>query len=77
MGKILFWLGLGAVAFAVIRFLSLVERKKAFRQAEELERTNRLEDIERCDRCGVYVPESEAVRANGRVYCSPEHRDQA
>ena len=30
----------------------------------------------RCDRCGVYVPEGEAVRARGHVYCSAAHRDE-
>ena len=26
-----------------------------------------------CAHCHVYFPESEAVTANGRAYCSPEH----
>jgi uncharacterized protein len=26
-----------------------------------------------CDFCGVYFPESEAVHADGRDYCSPAH----
>jgi uncharacterized protein len=26
-----------------------------------------------CARCGVYFPSSEAVRADGRDYCSPAH----
>jgi len=30
----------------------------------------------RCDHCGVYVPEGEAVRAGGQVYCSTAHRDE-
>ena len=30
----------------------------------------------RCDRCGVYVPEGEAVHAGERVYCSSAHRDE-
>lgn len=27
-----------------------------------------------CARCGTHIPESEAVRANGRTYCCEEHR---
>lgn len=27
-----------------------------------------------CAHCGVHVPESEGVRANGRFYCSEAHR---
>jgi uncharacterized protein len=33
-------------------------------------------DMVRCARCGLYLPEDDAVRAGERFYCSPEHRDQ-
>jgi len=26
-----------------------------------------------CARCGVYLPHGEAIKANGRVFCSREH----
>lgn len=29
-----------------------------------------------CARCGTHVPESEAVRADGRAYCCEEHRSR-
>ncbi len=29
----------------------------------------------RCNRCGMYIPESEALGQRGRHYCSAEHRD--
>ena len=29
----------------------------------------------RCEHCGVHLPASEAVSAEGRSYCSVEHRD--
>jgi uncharacterized protein len=29
-----------------------------------------------CAHCGTHVPESEAVRADGRTYCCEEHRRQ-
>ncbi len=28
----------------------------------------------RCERCGIYVPESEAITFRGKVYCSETHR---
>ena len=28
-----------------------------------------------CADCGVYIPESEAVRRHGRVYCSSMHAE--
>jgi uncharacterized protein len=31
------------------------------------------EPMTRCEFCGVYFPASEAVRAEGRDYCSPAH----
>ncbi len=27
-----------------------------------------------CSLCGTHIPESEAVRAGGRIYCCEEHR---
>jgi uncharacterized protein len=30
-----------------------------------------------CSVCGTHVPEGEAIHEAGKVYCSPEHRDQA
>jgi ribosomal protein S26 len=26
-----------------------------------------------CDRCGLHVPEDEAIHRNGKHYCSEEH----
>ena len=30
-----------------------------------------------CDRCGVHIPESEAIREDDRLYCSEAHRKAA
>jgi len=32
------------------------------------------EAMRRCSHCGVYVPESAALAAGGRYYCSRAHR---
>jgi uncharacterized protein len=33
-------------------------------------------DVVPCAYCGTYIPESDAVRAHGRVYCSQKHADK-
>lgn len=33
------------------------------------------EDMVRCAHCGVHLPKGESVRADGRFFCGPEHRD--
>jgi len=35
----------------------------------------RGESMQRCTHCGVHFPASEAVMADGGVYCSVAHRD--
>ncbi|HTY02405.1 MAG TPA: PP0621 family protein [Rhodocyclaceae bacterium] len=35
---------------------------------------NRGEAMVSCDFCGLHVPESESVIADGRHYCGEEHR---
>jgi uncharacterized protein len=32
------------------------------------------EDMVRCERCGVHLPRSESLVAEGKHYCSVEHR---
>jgi uncharacterized protein len=33
-----------------------------------------LQNMVRCARCGLYVPEHDAVNSAGRYYCSTQHR---
>jgi uncharacterized protein len=33
------------------------------------------EDMVRCLQCGVHVPKSESVQADGRDFCCAAHRD--
>lgn len=44
------------------------------RQQKEHQRL-RPEAMVQCAHCGLHVPEKQAFRANGRTYCSAEHRD--
>ena len=51
-------------------------------QAEKLQRREqktrpRVANVVKCEFCGVHVPETEAVKSHGRLFCSPEHRDAA
>ncbi len=84
MGKLLSWVLLIAVVYAVMRLVVVLQRK-AQRAA-----ANRPSDAassvpaadagagERmlpCSHCGVHAPASEMIPARGRHYCCPEHRD--
>jgi uncharacterized protein len=51
-------------------------------QAEKIQRRERktrprVANVVKCDLCGVHVPEAEAVKSHGRVFCSQQHRDAA
>ncbi len=56
--------------------LGLIRRLRAGPPASHPRSQPRPTRMVRCDRCGVFVPEGEAVHAGGRVYCSPAHRDE-
>jgi uncharacterized protein len=71
MGRILFWFLLGLALYAAWRWWSVKQRTRARRSA-----SGKITDetMVPCDVCGLNVPQSEAVAANGRWYCSDEHR---
>ncbi len=35
------------------------------------------DDVVPCAHCGVYVPRTEAIHANGKTYCSDAHSETA
>ena len=37
----------------------------------------RVENMVACEKCGLHVPENEAVTRNGKFYCSEEHAQEA
>jgi len=37
--------------------------------------TQQVERMVRCAKCGLHIPQHEALRAGKRFYCSPAHRD--
>ncbi len=34
-----------------------------------------VEDMVRCAHCGVHIPRSESILADGNFFCGAEHRD--
>ena len=40
-------------------------------------RKPRVESMVACEKCGLHVPESEAIVKDGKPYCSREHADGA
>ena len=88
MGKVLTWLGIALVAWAVWR-LVLISQRRAVSAREkaaasssdgdardEPSRRQAPELMMQCAVCGIHLPGSEARFAGGRVYCSDAHRDQ-
>ena len=89
MGKLLSWVVLIALAWAVLHLIAISQRRRergrgaadaaardpggAAHSASE--RTIEGEPIVPCAHCGVFVPASDAVRDGGRAYCGVAHRD--
>jgi uncharacterized protein len=72
MGRILFFLLLAVGLYVAIRLWgggrTRGDGSAASRPAVK------GEEMVRCDRCGLNVPESEAIRDTGKWYCSDAHR---
>ncbi|HTT10158.1 MAG TPA: PP0621 family protein [Burkholderiaceae bacterium] len=75
MGRILFWVLLGFVAYVVWRWWNVQQRVQDQRAGEP--KPTAEEPMVPCDVCGLNVPRSEALAGNGRWYCSDEHRRRA
>jgi uncharacterized protein len=69
MGKFLFLLLLGVVAWWVFRTLWRAHGKETGEGA----RPPATEDMVRCVKCGVHLPRSESLLRGGRLFCSEEH----
>ena len=59
------------IAIAVVFYLLIRSYRK---QATQQDKTD-AEDMVRCAHCGVHLPKGESVQADGRFFCSVEHRD--
>jgi uncharacterized protein len=67
LSKLLFLLIAAAVIYMVIR--GMIRRGGGARPSSP-----RAERMVACEHCGINVPQSEALEARGRFYCSEEHR---
>jgi uncharacterized protein len=78
MGKILFWLGVFAAVFLVLKAVAVIQRKgtlngeKNSPQAPEQER---LAALIACAKCGLHLPRQEAIERRGQYFCTAEHAD--
>ena len=66
MGRLLFFLLLALIVYLAIKALTRRPPAKAPRKDAE--------KMVHCDQCGLYLPESEAIHAQGRHYCSVDHQ---
>lgn len=67
MARLLFIIAIVAALYLLVR---------SFRkQAPQQDRVDAVEDMVRCAHCGVHLPRSEGVEADGQFFCSTEHRD--
>lgn len=71
LGKIIVFLVLAVVAYLLIRGAMRTKRgdTPSDRHAETA-----VENMKACARCGVNLPRSEAIEADGHYFCSEEHR---
>ena len=67
MGRLLFWILLGVIAWAVMKNWTRAGVRRQRPEAPAAER------MVRCEACGLNVPESDALTRGGRWFCSREH----
>lgn len=70
MSKLILLLFLGLVAYLVFKGI----KRTAFRRRNDEEKPRAPERMVTCARCGVHLPESEAIEGDGGPFCSEEHR---
>lgn len=72
MTKLLFFILLGVVAVSWFKSQNRSSRPSV----EEPPRQPEVEDMVRCQVCGINLPRSEAIMSRGRIYCCDDHRRQ-
>jgi uncharacterized protein len=77
MSRLLFWIAFVILVVMAIRskLRAVTAPREPMRRAPEQAPQAQVESerMACCAHCGVYFPASEAVRADGRDYCSPAH----
>ncbi|MEK9720241.1 MAG: PP0621 family protein [Quisquiliibacterium sp.] len=80
MGKLLFWILVGAVVYLGYRMLSASRgqgQRTAAHRAQARQAGEPGEPMRRCAHCGIHVPQSDAISEGERHFCSIAHRDEA
>lgn len=75
MGRILFWLVLGVLAYVAYRWWRH-QQVGGPPPAPGAGPRDRAEAMVSCAVCGLNVPQSEALLAGPKAYCCEEHRRQ-
>lgn len=57
----------------VIWLLSQFFKKKPRSQAQQ---NPKIKNIVQCQQCEVYIPEDQAVKHNGRYFCTQQHLEE-
>lgn len=77
MSRLVFWIGLAVLIFFAVRSkLRAAVRNQQMHvppQRPAAAPAAAIENMTSCAHCGLHFPVSEAVRADGRDYCSPAH----
>ena len=71
MSRLFLLLAIAAVVYLLIRSY----RKNVTGQDLPGQDKAAAEDMVRCAHCGVHLPKSESIHADGQFFCSAEHRD--
>lgn len=74
MGKLLFWLLIGLVIYALWRG---AKRRDQRRNEDQRASALAVEQMVRCEVCQVNLPRSEAILSHGRFYCCEQHRAES
>ena len=76
MSRLLFWIALAVLVVMAVRskLRQISPKSPSPTPGRPAERSKAdSETMACCAHCGIYFPASEAVRADGRDYCSPAH----
>ena len=74
MSKLLLLLFLGFLAYLVVKGFQRASARRERNEGSSKDSSRVPESMVVCARCGVHLPESEAIEDDGRRFCSEEHR---
>ncbi len=69
--RILLLLAAIYLVFAILKRLATGPRRVT------VKKPGKVDKMVQCEQCGTYIPENEAVTANGKHYCCAQHQRDA